>query len=151
MKAEFDLLSATRVVVLKLVNELSLAQLNTVPNGYSNSIVWNVAHILVTQQILHYKFSFNDLLVPDDLLEKYKKGTTFEEAISASEWSIILDLFNSLPEKLQLDYSKGKFSSYETYLTSYGYEIHSIEEAIAFNNVHEALHLGYIMAMKKLI
>jgi len=60
MKAEFDLLSATRVVVLKLVNELSLAQLNTVPNGYSNSIVWNVAHILVTQQILHYKFSFND-------------------------------------------------------------------------------------------
>ena len=151
MKAEFDLLFATRHVVLKSIDMLSLDELNKVPNGYRNSIAWNVAHIMVTQQILHYKLSANQVLIPDTFLESYRKGTEVHKPVSQEEWLKVLDLFKSLPEQLKLDYNKAMFHSYETYMTSYGYEIHSIEEAIAFNNVHEALHLGYIMAMKKLI
>jgi hypothetical protein len=149
MKAEFDLLNTTRQVVLKSISELSLKQLNKVPNGYRNSIAWNVAHIVVTQQILHYKFSGNEILVPTPFVEQYKKGTEVLASISDTDWKQVLEFLKTLPVQLSTDYKLGKFSNYDSYMTSYGYELHNIEEAITFNNVHEALHLGYIMAMKK--
>jgi hypothetical protein len=45
---------------VKSVAALDLAQLNIVPDGFNNSIAWNIAHILVTQQLLHYKLSGKD-------------------------------------------------------------------------------------------
>ncbi|MFT7612776.1 MAG: hypothetical protein ACI9J3_001742, partial [Parvicellaceae bacterium] len=35
------------------------------------------------------------------------------------------------------------------YTTSYNITLKTVEEAIAFSNMHEALHLGYAMAIKK--
>jgi hypothetical protein len=52
---------------------------------------------------------------------------------------------------LREDYQHGVFKSYKEYPTSYGFELKSIDDAIIFNNVHESLHLGTIMALKKLV
>ena len=56
-----------------------------------------------------------------------------------------------LPTKLESDYSNTIFSNYNSYTTSYNITLSSIEEAIQFNNVHDGLHFGYIMALKKVI
>ncbi len=34
-------------------------------------------------------------------------------------------------------------------MTSAGIRLESVEDAIAFNNFHEGIHLGYVMALKK--
>ena len=47
------------------------------------------------------------------------------------------------------DYQMGIFHEYKQYPTSYGYTIHSIEDAITFNNIHEGMHLGWVGAIKK--
>ena len=54
-------------------------------------------------------------------------------------------------ETMDNDYKEGLFTGkeYPNYLTSYGVTISSIDVAISFNNIHEALHYGYIMAQKK--
>jgi hypothetical protein len=31
-------------------------QLNTIPEGYNNNLIWNIAHIIVVQQMLVYKY-----------------------------------------------------------------------------------------------
>ena len=43
-----------RLLLSNFLEKFSLDQLNTVPKGYRNSIFWNVAHIVVTQQLLVY-------------------------------------------------------------------------------------------------
>lgn len=151
MKESFILHSATRQNVLNAIKELSLGKLNKVPTGYNNSIAWNVAHIVVTQQLLHYMMSNQPMLVSEELVAQYRKGTHVEAPISEEDWKTVLNLLRSQPERLQEDYEKQIFNNFNYYPTSYGFELNNIEEAILFNNVHEALHLGYIMAMKKLL
>ena len=52
-------------------------------------------------------------------------------------------------DRLDRDYQEGIFRDYVPYKTSYGVELNNIDDAIIFNNIHEGLHLGYMMAMVK--
>lgn len=47
------------------------------------------------------------------------------------------------------DYQKGIFKEYQSYQSHYGVELNSIEDAMVFNNTHEGIHLGYMMALRK--
>lgn len=151
MKASFDLLKATRKLILKNIDSLSLQEVNRIPSGFNNSIAWNVAHTMVTQQLLCYNLSGKDMLVSERFIEEYRKGTQADKPFKQEDWESCKQLLLSLAEELERDYYAEEFSQYTTYPTSYGYEIHSIEEAIQFNNLHEALHLGYIMSMKRIV
>lgn len=149
MKATFDILQATRNLVLKTIDSLSLEQVNTIPSHFNNNIAWNIGHLVVTQQLLCYGLSNTPKLVSEELIEKYKKGTAPTSDISESEWEEILDLFKILGLQMETDFNQQVFGEFKTYPTSYGYDLNNIEAAIQFNNVHEALHLGYIMALKR--
>ena len=96
MKTSLNLLTASRNNVINLINGLSLSELNQIPAGYNNNIIWNVGHLIATQVI-----------------------------------------------------EANKFSAYKPYKTSYGFEITNIEEAIQFNNMHHALHVSTIIAIKR--
>ena len=56
-----------------------------------------------------------------------------------------------LPDTLKEDFDAGIFVTYNEYETSTGLVLDSIETAIAFNNLHEGIHLGVIMALTKLV
>ncbi len=75
MKTQFDVLRISRDLVIKELEGLTLDQIHAVPAGFKNNIAWNVAHLVVTQQLLHYKLSNLDCLCPDELIASYKKGT----------------------------------------------------------------------------
>ena len=75
MKIQFDILTKTRAIVLHYISELSLDQMHVIPKGFNNHIAWNIAHLVVTQQLLHYKLSGKDCLVSDELIMTYKKGS----------------------------------------------------------------------------
>ena len=75
MKIQFDILRKSRQLVLKLITGLTLEQIHTIPDGFKNNIAWNVVHLVVTQQLLQYKLSGLDCLVPDELIEEDRKGT----------------------------------------------------------------------------
>jgi hypothetical protein len=40
--------------------------------GYSNNLIWNIAHIIVVQQMLVYKSGL-PMMISDEMVEKYKK------------------------------------------------------------------------------
>lgn len=151
MNTEFEVLKKSREIVLKKIEGLTLEQLHIIPEGFKNNIAWNVAHLVVTQQLLHYKLSGNQCLVPDDLVEKYRKGTTPSEDFTEEEWEEVKELLIGLPDTFKEDFDAGIFTEYTPYMTSMGFELTSIERAIAFNNLHEGIHLGIIMALVKLV
>ena len=151
MKTHFDLLRKTRELVLKCIQNLSLQQLHVIPEGFNNNIAWNLVHLVVTQQLLHYSLANKDCLVSEEMIQLFRKGTQPNKVLNEEELNQIKELFLQLPNTLEEDYTEGIFTSYKEYETSTGYVITSIEDAIVFNNFHEALHLGVIMSLKKLV
>lgn len=144
-------LETGRKTCLKLIDGLSHQQLTTIPKGFNNSIFWNVAHLAVTQQLLHYKLSGNPLHISDQMVADFGKGSTPRNDYSEAEWTAVVDQFLALPAQLKVDYENEIFTDFKEYPTSFGVTLNSIEEAIAFNNMHEGLHIGYVMAQKRLV
>lgn len=149
MDFTFDVTLKNRAIFKQFLETFTLEQLNKVPNGYSNNIFWNIAHTVVTQQLLVYKFSGLPMVVSDALVEAYKKGTKTERAVSQAEVDEIKDLLFSTIEKTEEDYKNGVFKSYQEYTVSTESTLKSAADAIVFNSFHEGIHLGYILALKK--
>ncbi|MDO3693817.1 DinB family protein [Wenyingzhuangia sp. chi5] len=147
-----DILVKGRALILKLIGDFSLEQINTIPADFNNNIGWNVAHLVVTQQLLCYKLSGLETVLSDEMIERYRKGTAPNgHVINQQEWDLILKLFIELPEKLLADYNNNLFKSYSEYTTSVNVTLDGIEKAIDFNNFHEGIHLGVILALRKLV
>ena len=151
MKTQFDILKTSRQLTLRVIKDLTLEQLHIIPEGFKNNIAWNVAHLVVTQQLLHYKLSGLDCLVPDELIELYKKGTAPTKTFTQEEFDEVIDLFVGLPDTLEEDFNEGIFEKYNAYQTSTGLVLDSFETAIHFNNYHEGIHLGVVLAIKKFV
>ncbi len=149
MQNHIDLLKATRANILKAIDGISLEQLNLVPEGYNNNLIWNAGHVAVTQQLLCYAKSDLQVKLPKDMIATYRKGAKPERDVTQAEVEQIKSLLTESIEWLATDLAAGTFKTFKTYPTSYGYTLNSIEDAVNFNNVHEAMHLGYIIAMKK--
>lgn len=149
MQNHLDLLKATRKNILKQLDGLSVSQLNTIPNGYNNNLIWNAAHVVVTQQLLCYKNAGLAMKLPTEIINAYRKGSKPEKQVTQAEVDQIKEWLIQSVDWLAEDLAVAKFSSYNEYPTSYGYPLATLEDAIVFNNVHEGMHLGYIIALKK--
>lgn len=149
VKIQLTHLSKARKFMLKMIEGLTLEQLNALPKGHRNNIVWNIAHLVVTQQLLCYRLSGLPCLVSDEWIEAYRKGTFPTEKISFEQFEEIKRLFIELPLRLESDLAAGLFKTYAPYTTSVGIVLSNIEEAIRFNAFHEGIHLGVLLALKK--
>ena len=152
IEKQIDVLKKGRSLILKVIENYSLEQINKIPEGFGNNIGWNVAHLAVTSHLLCYKFSELEVSISDEMIDRYKKGTSPNgHIISKEEWNDIKTIFVAFADKLEADYSKGIFKVYNEYTTSVNVTLDSIEKAISFNNFHEGIHLGVILAQKKLV
>jgi len=147
----FEINKVIRGNVLGLIEGLSVAQLNKIPDGYKNNIIWHFGHLLATQQLLTYGLSKNEFLLSDNIIEEFRKGTQPEKPYSEDDIEELKFIFSEVINQTELDYNDGVFTEFSDYPTSFGITLTSIEDAVTFNNVHEGLHMGIIMAMKKLV
>lgn len=146
-----DITTKNRILLERFIDHHSLQELNIVPEGFSNNIIWNIAHTIVTQQLLVYNLSGLPMLVSDEMVATYKKGTKVERDVSQAEVDLIKSLLFAPIEQTKKDYNNSVFKSFSSYTTSTNSTITSVEDAIAFNNFHEGIHLGYILALRKSI
>ncbi|MEQ9300390.1 MAG: DinB family protein [Cyclobacteriaceae bacterium] len=151
MEQIFETQRVTRDNIIRLVEAFSTEQLNHIPVGYGNNLAWNLGHVLVTQQLLVYRLSGLPGYLSDELIDRYRKGTKPEAPISEEEITAIKEQLLTLVDQTAADWGEGKFGEYKEYPTSFGVTLRSTTDAMQFNNSHEALHLGYMMAMKKLL
>ena len=151
MEKELEILKQNRVNILKIIENLTLAQINKTPKGFNNNIAWNITHLVVTHQLLCYDKANLTTKVNDDMISDYKKGTKSQRDITQEEFENIRGLFVSLIDKFKEDYNNKIFKNYNSYTTSADVTLNSIEDAISFNNFHEGIHLGSIFALRKLV
>ena len=72
MQAAFEVQKTSRNILLKFLESYSLEQLNKIPEGYNNNIIWNIGHIIASQQGLVYKLSGLPALVSEDFINRIK-------------------------------------------------------------------------------
>ncbi|MDO1502331.1 DinB family protein [Winogradskyella maritima] len=146
-----DVTLKSRKYVYGLLENLSLEQLNKVPEGFNNNIIWNVAHTIVTQQLLVYRLSGLPCMVPEDMIARYRKGTKAEGDVTQAEVDAIKNLMFSTIEKTAEDYDNEVFQTYNEYTVTTKNTLTNVDDAIDFNNFHEGIHLGYILALQRVI
>jgi hypothetical protein len=151
MQDTFEVSRTSRKWVNQFLENHTLEQLNKIPEGFSNNLIWNIGHIVVTQQLLVYKLSGLPIVVSDEMVEKYRKGTKPEKDATQEEVDVIKSLLFKTIEQAETDYNNGVFVNYQEYPTSTGFVLQSAKGAIQFNNFHEGLHIGIMMNIRKFI
>jgi len=148
MHFTLEVLPKTRKSFIKIVESISLDDLNKIPKGFNNNIIWNIGHIVVSQQLLAYKLSGLPMVVSDELVDKYRKDSKPEGAVTQEEVNEIKDLLFTTIDKTKDDYSNNIFKNYNEYTVSTtGNTLTNIDEAFEFILFHEGIHLGYVLAL----
>lgn len=144
-------LRITRNNLLKVLAPFTNEQLNTIPPGLNNNLIWNFGHVIVTHQLLCYKLAGEEMKIENELVAKYRKGTKPEGIISDKEITLLKGYALDLVDHFERDLQTDKFQNYKPYGTSYGVELSDIQQATLFNNIHEGMHLGTMLAMRNLV
>lgn len=151
MEKLFETAIFTRHSLLRILKGKSYEKLVKIPEGFNNSLFWNIAHLLITQQLLFYKLSGKPLMIDPEMVAKYGKGSIATEKVSEEDIEYVKDHLVSAMVKTREDFENGFFNQMETYKTSTGIELRNIEDVISFSAFHDGIHLGIVLAILKVI
>lgn len=149
----FPLFRISRKNYVEILEAHTLDQLNTVPVGFKNNLIWNMAHVISATDGLVYRLNGLPVKMPESFKLAYSKGSQPEKAVDQSFVDEIKHLLLNQVDEIQAEYNSGLFPSrtVQEYPTSYGNTLVSIENILEFIQLHEGLHYGYMLALKKLI
>jgi len=149
----FKFILDSRKAFIKLIDELSLEQLNDIPAGFNNNIIWNFGHIVVATQALCYVRT--GIWLDSSAIkyvDAYGKGTRPSYFVDQKEVDELKDLALTTILAIQADVNAGKFVNTVPYDTAtYGSQLTNIEDILITTVGHDNLHFGYAVAQKKII
>lgn len=153
MQQVFNITQTSRKILSQYLENYTLEQLNKVPVGFNNNLIWNIAHIVVVQQMLVYNLSGLPMMISPEMVEKYKRGTKPEADVSQEEVDKIKALLFETIAQTKSDFENNRFATttYNTFTTQLGFTMKTAEEAMQFNYFHEAMHVGMMMSIRKFI
>lgn len=149
--AALDTIRRLRQSLDGLVAGLSPEAWLAVPQGFSNNVLWNVGHVVVTAEVLTYGLSGLDPNVPAEYVQAFRKGTSPADWDASPDVDGVRRWLTESPDRLKADYRAGRFVEYREYTTTPGVVLSSVEDGIRFNLFHEGLHLGSVLALCKLV
>ncbi|WP_303316391.1 DinB family protein [Flavivirga abyssicola] len=152
MKFIFEVLSNTRDSLKSILEKTSLEDLNKIPETFNNNVIWNIGHIIVSEQLLVYKLSGLPTILSNEMIDKYRKDSKPEGVVTQEEVNEIKDLLFSTIKKTEADYKNELFKEYNEYTVSTtGNTLRNVDEALQFVLFHEGLHIGYIKSLLKVV
>lgn len=141
-----------RQFLLQQIDALEADQLNAIPDGFSNNIIWNLGHSIAAQQNMCYLKSGLPAVVGEEFLSVYMSGTRPEKPVNATEITFIKGLYISTIDQWQSDFGKGLFVNYSpspAIARVYGFEVNNVDQAADYLLYHDGLHAGQILLLKR--
>lgn len=151
MTKSIEVIKQTRASFIKLMDGLTIEELNEIPANFNNNIIWNFGHVIITQQTLCYLRANLQPKLDDAIIIKYKGGSKPESFIDNKELELLKEYAFSTLETLENGINNKVFSNYNAFTTGSGIEITGIDDVIKMLMMHEGMHLGYAMALKKMV
>lgn len=147
----FKIMHSIRKTIAFTLSRLSLEQINKVPHGQSNNIIWNAAHLISVQQLLVNRRSGAPYTEDKNITAPYKPGTFPDGDVDQEFVDYIKERLVKSSLKLEEDYKDGLFDNYEPFETRTKVKLADATDAINFLLFHEGVHLGYIMSYINLL
>ncbi|WP_316812112.1 DinB family protein [Pedobacter heparinus] len=141
----------TRENFIRLIESSTLEELNAIPAGFNNNIIWNFGHIIASEQVLCYLSANVDPIMDMEFINAYRKGTKPSGFIGQAQIDTMKELMRSSIIKLEEDLKQHLFTSYNAFKTHYGVELKTTADAVQFFSSHDAFHYGYASAIKRII
>ena len=141
-------LRSLRQALLASTQDLSLEQVNRIPQGFRNNIAWNMGHMIASMQGLCYQRSGVAPRIQESMLAPYRPGTVPEHPVDEHEWKRIGEDLIRTADWLEQDLESGLFTSYDPLPTRSGITLSSAREAADFLLFHQGFHQGYIAALR---
>jgi hypothetical protein len=136
----------------QIIENYSADQLNYIPNGFSNNIIWNIAHALTTQQILIYNLSGLKGILSDDFINLFRNGSKPTSQTTKEEIRYIQKMLFETVDTVEKDFESNIFKKFQIYTTkSTGFLLENAKQAAEFNNFHEGIHLGIVLQIRKFV
>ncbi|MDF2724378.1 MAG: DinB superfamily metal-dependent hydrolase [Paenibacillus sp.] len=133
---------------IELVKDLSESFIDAVPQGFNNNIRWHLGHIVTVQERLTYRLLGESMDQPDEWISKFVNGTKPADWTEApADMPTLLQLLEAQPAR-QRERLQGKMN---TPLVVPFRDYATLQEAFLYSIVHEGLHAGYIMALKRAV
>lgn len=151
MESLFKAFKTSRKLYADFLGKYSLEQLNKVPQGFNNNLIWNAAHIIASQQSLIYTSSNLPMNISQEFFDKYKPETKPTGPVSQQEVDEVKTLLLSMADLTEADYKNGKFITYNERTTRTGFHLGNLQDALQFVLFHEGLHMGYMMSLRKFV
>lgn len=152
-KSIFKFIIDSRKAFAELMNELSLDELNQIPEGFNNNIIWNFGHIVVSTPLLCYvRTGIWSDTTAISYVDAYKKGTKPTYEVTADELADLKRLAISTICTLEEDYKSGLFKQIvPVSISTFGTVIDNISELLVTTVGHDNMHYGYAIAQKRSI
>ena len=153
MDKSIDVIRGSRIFLLNLIEGISVDKLNKIPEGFHNNLVWNLGHVIATQQKVCYVNPGLKPLVDESFITGYQTGTKPEGFVDESTIAKMKEDLLSNMDQMEKDLPNNIFGNFHPFeIKSYpGLKIENIEDALRFLTFHEGLHVGYSMALKRLV
>ncbi|MBC7655142.1 MAG: DinB family protein [Oligoflexus sp.] len=110
MKKQFEIHRTTRKTLLAYIEGLSVEQLNRIPAGFTNNIIWNLAHMITTQQGVSYKRGGLSMLIDEATFENFKPGTVPPLFVDDEQINHYKNLFLSTIDDWEKDFNENLFA-----------------------------------------
>ena len=152
MMSSLSIWKTNRAICRDLMSKYSVEQLNIVPPGFGNNLIWNIGHIIIVQQRMIYAASGLPINIPEELIGDYKSGTKPSTTDSEERVALLSELLVSVIPQTIADAENGVFGeAYKGFTTATSFSVMSVGDAIAFNTFHEGLHLGAMQAIRRFL
>lgn len=150
-KTQFQLLLQNRKAMKRILDSLGTTQLNLIPAGFNNNILWQAGHILSVQQMLTYGLSDMPFTLPVQFINEFAPGTKPSRIYDENFIIELKEYLVSSYQQLSQDAEAGKFQQINPFMTALKYEITDFEGAISFDLYHEAMHMGHVLNLMRFV
>ncbi|MDQ0062209.1 DinB family protein [Paenibacillus harenae] len=147
----FTQIESIRNLTIKAVEGISEQTLDIVPEGFNNSLRWNLGHIYLVQE----KFAFHFAGEPVQLSESFER--LFARGTKPADWKekppaleVLLEMLAEQPKRIHkalLDRLDEPVTP--TYTTGSGVQLSTIGEFLTFTLYHEGMHINTIRLLKR--
>ncbi|MBA2938255.1 DinB family protein [Paenibacillus sp. CGMCC 1.16610] len=150
----FRQLAFVRNQVLQAVEGISEETADQIPNGFRNSIRWQLGHIYVVME--RYAFQYMDL--PVQLPQGFKEQFEYKTSPLTTPADIVVPTLSELKfllknqiERISSELGDRLQDNVTPYTTSAGMKLESLEQFLSFNLYHEGMHFSVIKIYKVLL
>lgn len=144
---------ATRETIVKLLKTIPVEQADTIPPTWKNNARWHAGHLIITPCLLTYGLLKEPLTVPEEYRTWFAKGTDPTQWPDSSAVPTLSDLADDImPVSGRIfDAMKDRADEplIEPYKTSVGIVLKNTGEALSMSLMHDGIHLGMLLALKR--